>query len=245
MPTIFEAPTDELVRMANKLIDTRFTHLSSKRVEFAFVYECDSNGLISAPMAKGKEIWGRASLISGKNAWLAASAEQREFVRREPDKFFLVEIVKPIWEKFKDKPQVREALLHHELMHCDVDLDSGKLSIRPHDVEEFNATLRQYGLWKADLETFMQAGAEQMSLLQMMEASAANDSEMFDRVEVEIGGKTQLVSRAEVIAWWRQLELQREDARQLAATVERSKKRAAKLKAEGVTFEFKSKVVEV
>lgn len=248
MPTIFELPTDELMRMANKLIDTRFPHLGPKRVEFALVFERDSNGPISAPVAKGKELWGRASVISGKNAWLAATPEQRE-MGREPEKFFLIEIVKPVWTKLKEKPRVREALLHHELMHCDVDLDSGKLSIKPHDVEEFNATLRQYGLWKADLELFMQAGAEQMSLLQMMESSAANDSEMFDRVEVQIGGVPHLISRADLITWWRKLEIQREETRQYEDVIERRKNKrvASKQKADGVTatIEIKGKVFEV
>jgi hypothetical protein len=44
----------------------------------------------------------------------------------------------------------------HELTHCDVD-EEGKLSLRPHDLEEFNVIVRRYGLWRAEVQLFLEA----------------------------------------------------------------------------------------
>lgn len=44
-----------------------------------------------------------------------------------------------------------EALVFHELLHADVDPESGRPSTRPHDCEMFHDEIKYYGLWKADL----------------------------------------------------------------------------------------------
>ena len=65
-------------------------------------------------------------------------------------------------------PIEREALVHHELSHCEHATDKeGELKftdeglpvwgIRGHDLEEFNATVRRYGAWKGDISAFDQA----------------------------------------------------------------------------------------
>lgn len=68
-------------------------------------------------------------------------------------------------------PKAREALVYHELCHCHhaVDKDGEKRfteeglpiwDIQGHDIEEFNAVVRRYGAWKADIKAFLDAARE-------------------------------------------------------------------------------------
>lgn len=146
MPQEYERATD-VEAVARDLINDSHPHLGPVRIEFVFITE--------APTVNGKVVWGRAKKISGLNAWLASDTQ--EVVT--PEEFFVIEIVKPIWQQLDEKS--RKALTEHELMHCDVDLETGRLSIRPHDLEEFNAIVRKYGLWRDDVEIFYQVAKEQ------------------------------------------------------------------------------------
>lgn len=227
----FCEPTDELRRMANKLINDHFTHLSTKRVEFVFVQDVDKEGNVTAPSSKGKAIWGRASVISGKNAYLAIPQIDRPTVAEpaEAEKFFLIEIAKPIWESLENKPREREALLHHELMHCELD-ERGNPTIRHHDVEEFNATVRRYGLWKDDVQLFLEASVEQMPLLKLMGMQSANDSELFDVIEVEHEGRKLRINRMDLMTWWQQIDARHDllrDSAQAREFAQKVKKRLA------------------
>lgn len=44
-----------------------------------------------------------------------------------------------------------EALTFHELLHADVDGDTGKPAVKGHDTEMFFDEIKHYGLWKSDL----------------------------------------------------------------------------------------------
>ena len=63
------------------------------------------------------------------------------------------------WEMFNERQ--RQALVAHELNHADVDED-GKLSARPHDVEDFAWVVRRFGAWDPKLRRF----AEQLRLFE-------------------------------------------------------------------------------
>lgn len=63
----------------------------------------------------------------------------------------------------------REAVVLHELLHIDVDQDSGKVQIMRHDIEEFGLVVAQYGAWHGGLDRF----GEQ---LRMFEAEAVPES---------------------------------------------------------------------
>ena len=71
----------------------------------------------------------------------------------EMDPDFIVTVVEPWWEGASDAE--RQALLDHELTHCEVKLmkDGGtpRLCIRGHDVEEFDEVLRRRGAWHGGL----------------------------------------------------------------------------------------------
>jgi len=62
-------------------------------------------------------------------------------------------------------PFQREALIDHELCHCQWGMASGA-SLRPHDVEEFTEILERYGYWWPQAEAF---------------AAAAQQAELFER----------------------------------------------------------------
>jgi hypothetical protein len=53
----------------------------------------------------------------------------------------VIQFRKAFWDAFSDHQ--RQAVLHHELMH--IEWSGGKLSLRPHDVEEMSKTARRYG----------------------------------------------------------------------------------------------------
>jgi hypothetical protein len=58
------------------------------------------------------------------------------------------------------------ALVDHELCHAwaladqDEDNDEAdpvKLSLRPHDLEEFSCIVRRHGMWREDIEDFVES----------------------------------------------------------------------------------------
>jgi len=60
-------------------------------------------------------------------------------------------------------PAWREALLDHELSHCDCTQDKAgnkKWNIVDHDVQEFVSVVRRHGLWEADLQKLMIAARQ-------------------------------------------------------------------------------------
>ena len=69
---------------------------------------------------------------------------------------FIIEIAHDEWEHM-DVLQ-RTALVDHELCHCGVYVDQeGEThwTMNEHDLEEFTAIVKRYGLWKQDLQTFV------------------------------------------------------------------------------------------
>ena len=109
------------------------------------------------PKAKGREIWGTCRKVSSLNAFLANEQEGS-------DPFFVIVISEPVWDVLPaDK---REALIDHELCHAwaeanqkedDDEADPMKLSIKPHDLEEFVCIVRRHGLWRDDVKSFVDA----------------------------------------------------------------------------------------
>jgi hypothetical protein len=135
-------PALEVERIADGLIADYHTHLRGIRIVYIFLAE--------APKVKGRELWGRAKLVTGLNAYLAGDEAETE---AQP--FFVMEIAESWWHVL-DEHQ-KKALVDHELHHFDVDIEESKLLIRPHDVEEFAGVVRRYGLWREDVKAFVGA----------------------------------------------------------------------------------------
>ncbi len=139
-------PAPEVEAIAQDLIDQYHDYLRRVRIEYVFVTELVKSG--------GRYIWGKARKISGLNAWLATPEEERS---DEPNPFFVMEIVLPIWNKLDDKARV--ALVDHELCHFSTD-ESDDPVLLPHDLEEFGNVVRRHGLYRPEVEFFIEAGRQ-------------------------------------------------------------------------------------
>lgn len=89
------------------------------------------------------------------------------------------------WTSFNEEQRL--ALLDHELCHADVAIDSDnepkvdghqrkQFRLRKHDIEEFSAVVKRHGIYKRDLETFVEAlrSSKQGDLFAAKAAAAAS-----------------------------------------------------------------------
>jgi len=163
------SPAPQVEDVARDLIDAHHSHLATVRIDYVFTTE--------QLKEKGKVVWGRAKKVTGLNAWLAS--EDRGYDSESPEEFFVIEIHRGTWLMIDEKS--KRALVDHELHHLDVDIETSKLSIRPHDLEEFNAVVRRHGLWRDDIEFFIRAANERDRGL--------FDERGYDRITMQVGDK--------------------------------------------------------
>lgn len=151
----FEAP--EVETIAEDLIEKYHQHLLDYSVKLRYVF------VDKTPKSNGKEVWGTCRKVSGLNAYLENGTPSGE-------PFFVISISKEIWDVLpKDK---KLALVDHELCHAWAEVKKPKeeseeeepetdvvpkLSIKPHDLEEFSCIVRRHGLWREDIEDFVEA----------------------------------------------------------------------------------------
>lgn len=151
-------PAPAVERIAKDLIADHHVDLDGVRIEYVFRDKHTKSN--------GKPVMGKARKISGLNAYLGRgykdvtlttdgfSTRAGDIVDAED--FFVIEIAEDIWATL-DQGQ-RVALVDHELTHCattyDEDADEVKLTIRPHDLEEFRSVVDRHGLWHPDLSRF-------------------------------------------------------------------------------------------
>ena len=155
MPKVEYTPAPEVAKIAEELIEKYHGHLLDFKVRIEYVFTNKT------PKKGGKEVWAYVRKISALNAFLAGSEESS-------DDFFVMVVSEPVWEILPaDK---RTPLVDHELCHLwaeaqQVDEDDAdaipenpvKLSLSPHDVEEFSPIVRRWGLWREDVEDFVNA----------------------------------------------------------------------------------------
>lgn len=148
---------DAVKAIAAELVPLHHRHLIGHRVEFVW--------RDTAAKKAGKVVLGRARKISGLNAFLAREDQTLEG-EGVPD-FFVIEIAEDEWGDLRE-PQ-RVALVDHELSHCAVMPDEDgllKLSMAPHDCEEFCSVVERHGLWRPDVTAFVHAArAVQLELI--------------------------------------------------------------------------------
>jgi hypothetical protein len=136
------APAPEVAEVAARLIERFHPHLRGVRIEYVF--------LSKPPRQSGRVLAGRARKVTGLNAYLATPGSSGE-----PQPFFVIEIVAPIWDAWPGAKRL--ALVNHELKHCGRNVETGALSIIPHDVEEFHDIALWHGAWDEDLELLAEA----------------------------------------------------------------------------------------
>lgn len=128
MPNYTPAP-DDVVELAQELIELYHPHLAEARIGL----------LMREEAGKGN---GRVVLGAAKRT----PADQRAYV----DFDFIIWLAQDWWEHMLS-PMQRRALLDHELCHCYV-ASNGDVSLRGHDIEEFDAIIRRYGFWRPHSE---------------------------------------------------------------------------------------------
>jgi hypothetical protein len=148
-------PASEVADIAKKLIKKHHDHLTSRRVECLFVERMDKDGNSQAITSKGKHLYGQAKLMTGLNAYLACAPRAIE----DPTPFFVILISKHWWPNASDL--FKTALVDHELSHCEYDSENDRYSLVDHDVTEFTAIVKRYGLWNSDVETFVKAAKQE------------------------------------------------------------------------------------
>lgn len=138
---------EEVREIATKYINEYHSHLANAPIEYLFNAK--------TVLKKGKEVLGEIKLVTGLNAFLIT----RDYAEPQ-EQIFVMIISKSAWDLLADKPQYREAIVDHELQHANRDLDTGALSLLPHDIEEFNDIVRRHGAWKQDIANFLKASGE-------------------------------------------------------------------------------------
>ena len=137
----WKAPEVEAV--AKKLIATAHRRLNDVRIDYYFRSD--------TPVSKGKYL----TAITKKVTTLTS-----EMANNNGEPFFCIVVAEPAWKLISEKQ--REAVIDHELCHCEVKTIEGeiKLKLLPHDLQEFNAVVRRHGAYDEDLQKFLQAAHE-------------------------------------------------------------------------------------
>lgn len=162
----------EVKRIAEELIDKHHDHLDGVKIEYVF--------LSQPPKDKGKELLGRAKKKSGLDAYLYATAAES---KNDPKDFFVIEISQPGWDILDQKQ--KRALVDHELCHLWVN-EEGKLTMLPHDVEEFSQVIKRHGLYLADIEHFAAIAAKHVKQIDLPLAETSTPEE--SKIKVLKGG---------------------------------------------------------
>lgn len=157
--------SEELAEIGRRLVAQHHPDLVNfGAVEIRYIFRSE------ASKSNGKVVWGKARKVGGLGAFLAMDTDDAPTGEPPDDPaeaFFVIEIAHDVWLLLSPKQKV--ALVDHELCHLSVALDEAgavRLSIRPHDLEEFEAILSRHSLWRPDLESFAVVAAKQLSLLQ-------------------------------------------------------------------------------
>lgn len=153
MAGVIYSPAPEVALVAGRLIADHHLHLAGQPIVYVFREP--------AARSRGKIVLGKARRVTGLNAFLVALAASDGAIEDDGDEadhtFFVMEIARPQWD---DAPtEARAALVDHELCHFGVDDETGQLSIRSHDLEEFNDVVRRHGVWRDDVAAFLGACA--------------------------------------------------------------------------------------
>ena len=117
--------SQEYTEIGERLIAELEELADIREAEITIVYLASEQ----AKKQKGKLIFGQCEKIADKYKW-GIPAD------------FTITVFEPNIEGFT--PEQVEALIFHELLHVGVEDD--RLFIRPHDIEDFSAVLKKYGV---------------------------------------------------------------------------------------------------
>lgn len=139
----------EVEEIAQEQIPQWHDHLVNVRIKYVF--------RSIATKSNGKTVLAKARKVGGLTAFLAD--QDKSLATGDP--FFVLEVAADMWKGRTEEE--KRAIVDHELCHMWRDEDTGKLSIHPHDLEEFAAVVKRHGLITNDLKHF--AKATQLTLV--------------------------------------------------------------------------------
>lgn len=138
-------PAPDLHELARPLIERHHAHLAGYPLRIVWR---DPQWRL-----KGALVSATAEIVSGRFAHFVMTREEKGALGQDDGpRMFWIEVCGEAWESLSTTQ--RDALLDHELAHCvllpteDGDL---KMSIAPHDVEEFQEIVRRHGAWTPQL----------------------------------------------------------------------------------------------
>lgn len=171
--TYWRAP--EVEKIVNDLLPKHHKHLNRHDVQIRCVFRDP------VTRSKGKITLGKARKVSGLNAHLVGLSH-RDDLGDEPTDFFVIEIAHKPWEALTEAQRV--ALVDHELCHLDVEIpdtddQDRKLAMRGHDLEEFTEVVERHGLWRPQIETFVNT-AKHLQLMLGEIATSEDDNGIDD-----------------------------------------------------------------
>lgn len=123
MPTYYEEAPDEVIELAQEIIDKHHPWLKTAHIGFIMRDK--------AQKSSGRVVLGTAQKVSAKL-----------HVHLNFD--FIIELAKDEWEGLTSLQ--RRALIDHELCHCGWDGFNARM--RGHDIEEFHCIFERYGFWR-------------------------------------------------------------------------------------------------
>lgn len=139
----------QLSDVAREIIEQHHPGLKILKIAYLFREE--------ASVSKGKVIAG-----------MAIKTSDRDWALHKHD--VIVEIGKDVWTEAT--PDFQKALMDHELSHVGIDMDENntpkmdemtnriKVTIRYHDIEEFEGVLKRHGAYHKELRAFLEAWPE-------------------------------------------------------------------------------------
>ena len=131
---------DEISETADEIIAAHHPHLDEASILFLFKDKASKKA--------GKLTAGTASRMTPKENAIAGGDTYA----------FKIVLAFDLWTL--NGEAWRKALIDHELCHCygewDEDEETMKWSLRTHDIEEFAEIVERHGLWKHDVQTFVE-----------------------------------------------------------------------------------------
>jgi hypothetical protein len=118
--------------------------------------------------SKNRETWATVKKLTAETKAMLQDAYSGKYGLKDntPAPDFVITVNYEVWNSFDET--ARYALLHHELCHCEKDIDKDgnpKYSLIGHDLEEFTGIVRKYGNWSYDCRRMfeaMQNGGQQV-----------------------------------------------------------------------------------
>lgn len=129
--------------------------------------------------SQGRPLIAKSQLVGGKTSAMVQLLSLAAPVEAEgimPYQQMVIFISRPAWELLDDKQ--REALVHEQLCHLNAEkTDAGewRVSFVAEDVRTFNATVKRYGAWNAELADVVKRAYATQGALDLGEDTGDDD----------------------------------------------------------------------